>query len=111
MAGITTHILDISLGRPAPGVRVELEFDFGAFSKIAEGRTDADGRVKTWSAAVDPSAGLYRLRFFTREYFEQSGRESFYPLVEIIFAVQDPAQHYHVPLLLAPFGYSTYRGS
>ena len=116
MAGITTHILDVSVGRPAGDVLVELEFENpssgnGSFAKIAQGRTDDDGRVKSWSTEPEMQAGTYRLRFFVQSYFEARKAESFYPLVEITFAVSNPTEHFHVPLLLSPFGYSTYRGS
>ena len=107
MSRVSTHILDASVGRPAPGVTVELSTDSAV---IASGVTDADGRVaELWQGVLE--AGTYRIRFAVGEYFRQLGRETFYPSVLIEFSVVDPEQHYHVPLLLSPFGYSTYRGS
>jgi 5-hydroxyisourate hydrolase len=103
---ISTHVLDAAQGRPASGVPVRLEDASGAM--LAEAVTDADGRVA--SLAPDPlSPGEYRLRFDTDAYF--AGRDAFYPEVVVAFRVADPEQHYHVPLLLSPFAYSTYRGS
>jgi len=107
MSGISTHILDTSAGRPARAVAVELSRDSVV---IASGVTDADGRVaELWQG--DLEAGTYRLSFGVGEYFRETGRETFYPGVVIDFSVVDPGQHFHVPLLVSPFGYSTYRGS
>ena len=107
MSQISTHILDTSVGRPAAGVTVELSQQDEV---IASGVTDADGRLME----LGPQrleAGTYRLRFATGEYFQQTGSETFYPSVSIDFSVADPEQHFHVPLLISPFGFSTYRGS
>ena len=100
--GISTHVLDTAKGRPAAGIAITLENDGGV---IARGATDADGRLKL----IDdpPSPGTYRIIFDTGGY-DPNG---FFPRVVIEFIVRDGAQHYHVPLLLSPFGYSTYRGS
>lgn len=107
MSGISTHILDTSTGRPAAGVIVELSRD-GVV--LASGVTDADGRVaELWTGELN--TGAYRLSFEVGEYFAASGRETFYPAVQIEFLIADPGQHFHVPLLISPFGYSTYRGS
>ena len=114
MSAITTHVLDTSLGRPAAGVRVSLEVlgARGAWARLAKGETDADGRVRDFLEADAPMAvGRYRLVFDTAAYFVAHGVEIFYPSVEITFEVSDVSQHYHVPLLLSPFGYTTYRGS
>lgn len=108
MGTLSTHVLDTSAGRPAEGVLVELRSADG--SLVGEGRTDADGRV----GSIGPDrldAGDYTLRFDTAAYFAAAGTEGFYPEVTIAFRVADAGQHYHVPLLLNPFGYSTYRGS
>jgi len=113
MSAITTHILDTSLGRPASGVRVVLEgrADEG-WEILGQGRTDADGRLKDLLPDdFDLKAGVYRLTFNTSDYFAARRVESFYPEVTISFVVADGAAHYHVPLLVTPFGYSTYRGS
>lgn len=107
MSQISTHILDTSVGRPAPGVAVELSHDEQV---LGSGVTDADGRLMELGPAR-LEAGTYRLRFATGEYFERTGGETFYPSVSIDFSVADPAEHFHVPLLISPFGFSTYRGS
>ena len=111
MSGITTHILDTTRGRPAVDVRVELERSESNWNTIGEGRTDADGRVKTLLKNQALQAGTYRLRFHVGDYFQSCGANAFYPYVEIVFLVEATDEHYHVPLLLNPFGYSTYRGS
>ena len=111
---ITTHILDTSIGRPAANVAVALEkLDaFGEGHTLAEARTDADGRARHLLAADHPlEAGRYRLHFDTGAYFLETRRETFYPMVSVTFEIRDASQHYHVPLLISPFGYSTYRGS
>jgi 5-hydroxyisourate hydrolase len=109
MSAITTHVLDTSRGRPAAGVPVRLE---QADAVLGSGVTDADGRLRTLLPADRPLApGVYRLVFDTGAYFGEQEMEAFYPHVAIDFQVLDGAQHYHVPLLLSPFGYSTYRGS
>jgi 5-hydroxyisourate hydrolase len=110
---ITTHVLDTARGRPAAGVRVTLErAELGAWSIVGAGATDADGRLRTLVPDGAPgAAGTYRIRFDTGAYFEATGQSGFYPYVEVIFEVRDAGAHHHVPLLLSPFGYSTYRGS
>ena len=111
MSGITTHVLDTSTGRPAAGLGVRLErLEGGAWQTLAERATDADGRVRDLLAVGAPAPlGTYRITFATGAYL---GGESaaFYPEVTVVFAVRDD-RHHHVPLLLSPFGYSTYRGS
>ncbi len=113
MSQLTTHILDTSAGKPASGVKIRLEkFNAGkSWIALAEGVTNADGRVGELLEAdkiLEP--GQYKLIFDTAGYFEKQKIKCFYPSVEIIFEISD-ALHYHVPLLLNPFGYSTYRGS
>jgi 5-hydroxyisourate hydrolase len=109
MSAITTHVLDTSLGKPAEGIRVKLQFE-GAV--VGSGVTDADGRVRELVAAGTPlPEGVYRVTFAVGEYFEESGRDAFYPEIAVSFRVGAGSAHYHVPLLLSPFGYSTYRGS
>lgn len=107
MSTLSTHVLDTSLGRPAKGIRVTLEQ--GA-EVIGTGVTDADGRVAEIRSGPPLAAGVYRLRFLVAEYFAQDGRESFYSEITVNFRVKTN-EHYHVPLLLSPFGYTTYRGS
>jgi 5-hydroxyisourate hydrolase len=109
---ITTHVLDTAAGRPGAGIAIELERDAdGAWQPIGAGATDADGRLRTLTPPGPVEPGRYRLRFATGAYFAARGELGFFPIVEIQFTVVDGAQHYHVPLLLSPFGYSTYRGS
>ncbi len=110
--GISTHILDTSRGRPAAGVDVALRRQQadGNFSIIKTGVTDADGRVKGLVEG-QPETGVYQLRFATGAYFQAHKVAALYPVVEIIFVVDQAGEHYHVPLLLSPFGFSTYRGS
>jgi 5-hydroxyisourate hydrolase len=108
---ITTHVLDTALGKPAAGVLVTLEIRDGAdWRAIGTGATDPDGRLRTLTPAAI-AAGVYRISFDTGAYFARAGAAAFYPEVRIAFEVHDPAAHFHVPLLLSPFGYSTYRGS
>ena len=104
---ISTHVLDAALGRPAAGVAVRLEQPSG---RSVEAVTDADGRVTSFGDGP-LEAGEYRLHFDTGAYFATSGRDAFYPEVVVTFRIVDAAQHHHVPLLLSPFAYSTYRGS
>jgi 5-hydroxyisourate hydrolase len=103
---VSTHVLDSVLGRPAAGMTVRL---LDGERVLAEGTTDADGRCRLVEGAT--GAGAHRLVFGTGDWFAGQGRETFYPEVVLTFAVREPADHHHVPLLLAPFGYSTYRGS
>lgn len=110
--GLSTHVLDTALGRPAAGVRIRLSRQDGAaWQWVGEGETDADGRCRTLLGEAPLLQASYRLHFETAPYFARQHQDAFFPYVEIVFDVQDPAQHHHVPLLLAPFGYSTYRGS
>ena len=104
---ITTHVLDTARGCPAAGVPVRLELqDRDGWRLVGEGTTDADGRLGRLTGGP-PAPGVYRLRFDVAAYL---GADAFYPWVEVAFAVREPS-HHHVPLLLSPFGYSTYRGS
>ena len=108
---ISTHVLDTSKGRPADGVAVVLEMQNaeGGFTEIAAGSTDSDGRLLLVDG--EPARGTYRLRFAIGEYFWRSGYRTFFPIAEIAFVVDKTNEKYHIPLLLSPFGYSTYRGS
>jgi len=112
MSSITTHVLDTARGRPAAGVPVLLEQRTDAYTWQERGRntTDSDGRVREL-LSVALEAAVYRLTFDTAAYFRAQGHESFYPSVIVVFEVKDSGQHHHVPLLLSPYGYSTYRGS
>lgn len=113
MSAITTHVLDTSRGRPAAGVPVTLEVEAaGGWTLIGKGTTNGDGRISDLvPTGASLTTGVYRLIFDTGQYFGADQLESFYPQVTIVFRLADPGQHYHVPLLLSPFGYSTYRGS
>lgn len=108
MSSLSTHVLDTALGKPASGIPVTL---------AAEGRllglavTDADGRINEFPGAGSLEAGIYVLTFAVGEYFKAGGRTSLYSNIPVEFQITDSAGHYHIPLLLSPFGYSTYRGS
>lgn len=104
MNGITTHVLDLASGRPRAGLAVQLARRDGAggWEALAQVATDEDGRVRDWPDAPEPAPGDYRLTFATG---------GFYPEVSVVFHVDEAARHHHVPLLLSPFGYTTYRGS
>jgi 5-hydroxyisourate hydrolase len=109
---ITTHVLDTAAGRPGAGIAIELErIEHTVWQLVGGGITDEDGRLRTLTPAGPVTPGTYRIRFQTGLYFAAHGQAGFFPVVEIQFTVNDGAQHYHVPLLLSPFGFSTYRGS
>lgn len=109
---ITTHILDTSSGRPAAGVQVRLETRDGeGWRQLGSGRTDDDGRAKDLLGEGRLERGTFRLTFATGDYFRSRGVEGFHPEIAIVFQVTDPGEHHHVPLLVSPFGYTTYRGS
>jgi 5-hydroxyisourate hydrolase len=112
MIGISTHVLDLSLGRPAFGILVRLERERdGLWQRISQQQTDEDGRIRNLQADVVLESGRYRLGFETGPYFRAQGTNCFHPYIEIAFEVTDLAQNYHVPLLVTPHSYSTYRGS
>jgi 5-hydroxyisourate hydrolase len=112
---LSTHILDISTGQPASGVTVQLH-QYNAAKKtwtaLAEKKTDAAGRIPDFlpSASAAGNPGTYKLTFVTQPYFESKQQQSFYPFIEVVFDIKDGA-HYHVPITLSAYGYSTYRGS
>ena len=109
-AAITTHVLDVSAGHPAQGISVTLNHPSG---RVLQAQTDDDGRVSQWSENFELEPGEYSLTFYVGDYFGSQGVESFYRSVPVTFAItaSSPREHYHVPLLLSPYGYSTYRGS
>ena len=111
--GISTHVLDTARGRPGNGISVTLEIESqGAFSMVGRGVTNADGRITALLAeGTLLQAGVYRLSFELESYFKTLGIDAFYPSASIVFRVKNAAEHFHVPLLLSPFGFSTYRGS
>ena len=111
MSPITTHVLDTATGRPAAGITVILsKSGGGGWSRVGGGVTDADGRCRNLMKEGKLKKGAYRLTFSTTAYFKKTRRTGFYPSVTIEFTVRY-ARHHHVPLLLSPWGYSTYRGS
>jgi 5-hydroxyisourate hydrolase len=115
MSQITTHVLDTAKGKPAANVPVVLERCTGGaghlatYAELGKGSTDQDGRLRTLLAPGTLTAGIYRITFDTGAYY--AGQDAFYPYVSFVFEVKDATAHYHVPLLLSPFGISTYRGS
>ena len=115
MSRITTHVLDTAIGRPAEGVPVVLERadpSGAGWQVVGRGVTDADGREGTLVPDGRRLAGgRYRLTFDTGAYFTRTGRTAFFPEVAVVFAIDDGDERQHVPLLLSPYGYSTYRGS
>jgi 5-hydroxyisourate hydrolase len=121
MSTLSTHVLDTSIGRPAAGVAVLLERLRDAKGDAAidqrdthlgAGTTDKDGRLRDFvSAGASLGEGTYRLRFDVADYFARQLRSTFFPEVVIVFEIEAPNEHYHVPLLISPYGYSTYRGS
>jgi 5-hydroxyisourate hydrolase len=113
MNEITTHVLDVSIGRPAAGVPVILEIEKagGTWKELSRGATDSDGRLRHLLAPGSLVEGTYRLTFETQMYFEARRIAGLYPQVSVVFHVRDAKERYHIPLLLSPYGYSTYRGS
>ena len=112
MKGITSHVLDTAAGRPAAGVAVRLECREGeAWRSCGEGGTDGDGRTGDLLSGSELKPGTYRLTFATGVYFAAREAKAFHPEVQIQFRVDAGQSHYHVPLLIAPFGYTTYRGT
>jgi len=110
---LSSHILDISTGSPAAGVKIALlqQEANGSWKAIDEKFTDANGRIKDFLPQKGtPHRGIYKLVFFTKPYFEKQNVPSFFPFVEVVFELKDDA-HYHIPITLSPYGYSTYRGS
>ncbi len=111
--GISTHILDTTIGRPAAGVSVTLSHrNKDDWQLITEAVTDPDGRCKDLLPPAHPlQSGIYRIHFKTSAYFTQHYQQGLYPYIEIVFDVRNSEQHYHIPLLLTANGYTTYRGS
>lgn len=114
MSPITTHVLDTALGRPAAGIAVHFarQNADGTWTELTRAATNNDGRIPDFISPELPlPAGIYRMRFMTEAYFAAHGIHGFYPEVPVHFHFDPAGGHYHVPLLLSPFGYSTYRGS
>lgn len=112
MSQITTHVLDTARGAPAEGIAITLYRKAGDdWSEVGGGLSNADGRLDS-PLTTDPlPAGVYRMHFATEVYFTAGKLPVFYPWVDVVFTLGDAGEHYHIPLLLAPYGYSTYRGS
>lgn len=111
---ITTHVLNTTKGRPASGIKVELYKmnESNKWDKLGAGTTDADGRINDLiSKETVISPGTYRMTFDVGSYFQTQNIDSFYTSIPIAFTINNPDQHFHIPLLLSPFGYSTYKGS
>ncbi|HLJ92209.1 MAG TPA: hydroxyisourate hydrolase [Gemmataceae bacterium] len=114
MSSLSTHVLDTAHGRPAAGLAVALDFcdGEGSWTELARRTTNADGRIPSLTAGEAPlEPGIYRLRFETGSYFRSLGVTGFYPEVQILVSLDTSGVHYHIPLLLSPFGFTTYRGS
>ncbi|SMP11034.1 hydroxyisourate hydrolase [Chryseobacterium profundimaris] len=110
---LSTHILDVSKGVPAPGVTIKLEKynqQSETWTFVDEKKTDANGRISDFLPSENPNAGIFKLIYYTKDYFNKTNTESFYPFIEVVFQIKDN-NHYHVPITLSPYGYSTYRGS
>ncbi len=113
---ISSHVLDTAKGIPAEGLVLRLykngnrseDEEYDSWEFIAEGTTNKDGRARF---DFDIEIGVHKMIFYTKDYFQKTGTANFYPKVEIIFRIVDPLSHHHIPLILSPFGYSTYRGS
>lgn len=113
MSQISTHVLDTASGRPAEGITIQLfGCQGGSWSELAGGVTDSDGRITELLPEGEVlAAGVYRIYFDTAAYYEGQNANCFYPYVDIVFQISGAGEHYHIPLLLTPYGYSTYRGS
>lgn len=109
---ITTHVLDTGSGRPAAGLTITLEREAeGGFAKVSSSQTNDDGRIADLMKPGTLEPGTFRMTFETGPYYAAQGQKTFYPSVTVLFEIERTDEHYHVPLLLSPFGYSTYRGS
>jgi 5-hydroxyisourate hydrolase len=112
MSGITTHVLDTTRGRPAAGMRVALDVQVDdGWTPVGSGVTDTDGRVPGLVPEGGLRPGVHRMTFFTGDWFAAEGTQGFYPLVTVVCTISDPTGHHHIPLLISPYAYSTYRGS
>ena len=110
---LSSHILDVSKGTPASGVSIKLEKyneETKTWSFIDEKKTDENGRITDFLDSKKSNLGIYKLTYFTADYFKKNNTESFYPFIEVVFKIKDQ-NHYHVPITLSAYGYSTYRGN
>ncbi len=111
---LSVHVLDLQSGQPSPGVTVDLERQNGqgSWAKLGSAVTDAQGRIRDFfPSQAQWSAGQYRVVFRTGEFYAERKQATFFPEVPVVFKVDDASQHYHIPLLLSPYGFSTYRGN
>lgn len=110
---LSSHILDVSKGAPATGIAIKLEKyneQTKIWSFVEEKKTDSNGRITDFLNSSKSNLGVYKLTYYTSEYFKKDGIESFYPFIEVVFQIKDQS-HYHVPITLSAFGYATYRGN
>ncbi|WP_422110723.1 hydroxyisourate hydrolase [Elizabethkingia meningoseptica] len=109
---LSSHVLDITTGQPASGIRVNLEKQRQdkSWESIEVKTTDSNGRISDFLSSVKDNTGIYKVTFYTEEYFKMQKISTFYPYIEVVFTISDN-KHYHVPITLSPYGYSTYRGS
>ncbi len=110
---LSSHILDISTGKPAPNVPVKLALinsTTGLWENIDQNITDQNGRITNFLEKRNAKKGIYKLTFLTEKYFSAASTKTFYPFIEVVFEIGEES-HYHVPITLSPFGYSTYRGN
>lgn len=110
---VSVHVLNLQTGIPSTGVTVELDQQRdGSWVKLASGVTDANGRISAlYPQGKTAESGNYRVVFKTGDYYAAMKQKTFFPEIPVIFTLDNPGQHYHIPLLLSPFGYSTYRGN
>lgn len=110
---LSSHILDVSKGLPASNVSIKLE-KYNEIAKtwsfVEEKKTDSNGRITDFLSSENSNSGIYKLTYYTSEYFKRDNIESFYPFIEVVFQIKDQ-KHYHVPITLSAFGYATYRGN
>lgn len=110
---LSSHILDVSKGTPAAGVTIKLEKlneETKVWSTVDQKITDKNGRIGDFLPSKNENSGIYKLTYFTSEYFKRTNTESFYPFIEVVFQIKD-SNHYHVPITLSAYGYATYRGN
>ena len=112
MSPITTHVLDTSAGTPGRGIEIILEKQEGEnFVEISRGKTNDDGRLPGLLKEGELEKATYQIHFLTADYYKSQGKKCFYPKVSVLFTIEESIEHYHIPLLISGFGYSTYRGS
>ncbi|ODM89239.1 5-hydroxyisourate hydrolase [Orchesella cincta] len=109
---LTSHVLDTAVGRPAVGVSITLsKYEGNGWREISKKLTNTDGRVGNLISSEEFTPSRFKLTFDTLAYYESRGEKTFYPYIDVVFEIERPEEHYHVPILLSAYGYSTYRGS